>query len=204
MNSSKLKINHARFFSRPGSPPRYACAVSFSPAEGGRLSAIRYARSTALFRSPSLSFLRRSANIVVAFSISGLFIINRPCGAVTVCVRDGHGARPSSTSKDCRKLGVISRLVEKPRTIYTPRRFVLASALASPILVAPRLRGLRGSISKDGPPRVLSRLPADESIESQIGSASSRCRRKRQRKRPKGSASIFFFVNSLSPELASR
>jgi hypothetical protein len=34
------------------------------------------------------------------------------CGAVTVCVRSGQGARPSSTSNAYRKCGTTSRLVE--------------------------------------------------------------------------------------------
>ena len=39
--------------------------------------------------------------------------------AVTVRVRSGQGARPSSTSNASRKLAITSRLVEKPRTMFT-------------------------------------------------------------------------------------
>ena len=38
-------------------------------------------------------------SFTLALSISSLFIMNRPCGAVTVWVLTGQGARPSSTSK---------------------------------------------------------------------------------------------------------
>ena len=46
------------------------------------------------------SFCARSASFVAAASIISPFIRKRLCGAVTVRVRSGQGARPSSTSND--------------------------------------------------------------------------------------------------------
>ena len=57
---------------------------SISAAEGGRASAMRKARSTALLRSVPDSFRSRWANWVAALSITSLFIMNSACGGVTV------------------------------------------------------------------------------------------------------------------------
>ncbi len=109
---------------------------------------------------------------------------NSPCGAVTVCVRIGHGARPSSTSNACRKFGVTSRLEEYPRIIYAPRRFSLGfrhrraphRRAASAAAFAHRKK-VRRPLDPGRPPRRASNPRSAPLPDVAIGNARKRCSR---------------------------
>ena len=93
--------------------------------------------------------LSRSANFsAAAASTTSLFIRKRACGAVTVRVRTGHGARPSSTSNAWRNSGTTSRFGRVTRG--SCKRHAASGCARRHHCHAPR----RPMGSKDGPPTV--------------------------------------------------
>ena len=119
-----------------------------------------------------IPFAGRSANFTEALSISSLFIMNRPCGAVTVWVRRGRGAavihveRLEESWHDVPVGRIAADHIGRPAEGLR-RRVAFRSRRAARFFAT----SLRRTGRQESDPSV----PAAVKIESQIGSASSRC-----------------------------